>query len=86
MPSDSNSTISGSTSIANNMMIGGGMIGGNGGIIGLNDGRPPPPPHTGLLHMTGNFFIYLYFVCFHFLHGFVFKYFLVLNLKVLFVI
>lgn len=56
MPSDSNSTISGSTSIANNMMIGGGMIGGNGG--GLNtDGRPPPPPHTGLLHMTGKFFI-----------------------------
>lgn len=67
MPSDSNSTISGSTSIANNMMSGGGMIGGNGGIIGMNtDGRPPPPPHTGLLHMTGNFSHFFFFVCFSF--------------------
>ncbi|XP_055693448.1 dystrophin, isoforms A/C/F/G/H isoform X5 [Lutzomyia longipalpis] len=41
------------------MMSAGGMMGANGGpTLGLNhanpngDGRPPPPPHTSLLHMA----------------------------------
>lgn len=24
------------------------------GMMPVNDGRPPPPPHTSLLHMAGN--------------------------------
>lgn len=33
-------------------MSAGGGVGGFG-ILPVNDGRPPPPPHTNLLHMAG---------------------------------
>lgn len=39
----------------NNGIGGVGGIGAMGGIMGSNgDGRPPPPPHSSLLHMAGN--------------------------------
>lgn len=62
----SDSVVNGGTSIPNMGMsmsgnsttsgvIGGGMGGAmGGGILGTNgDGRPPPPPHSSLLHMAG---------------------------------
>lgn len=33
-----------------------GLITGNSGV----DNRPPPPPHTSLLHMTGNLSVRLF--------------------------
>lgn len=62
----SDSTVNGGASIPNmgmsisgNGASGGGIGGGlggamGGGILGTNgDGRPPPPPHSSLLHMAG---------------------------------
>lgn len=34
-------------------VVGNPGVGGGIGIVGVNDGRPPPPPHTSLLHMAG---------------------------------
>lgn len=45
-----------------NIATGGGVVGTNGNGIGVNniaayghngDTRPPPPPHSSLLHMAG---------------------------------
>lgn len=39
----------------NNGIAGIGGVGAMGGLMGSNgDGRPPPPPHSSLLHMAGN--------------------------------
>lgn len=51
----------------NMMGIGGGGVGiGGGAGLGMNlmnDGRPPPPPHTSLLHMAGMVARDLVFLC-----------------------
>lgn len=46
--------MNGGSSLSNNLMSMGGMNVPGGSINASGDGRPPPPPHSSLLHMAGN--------------------------------
>lgn len=48
------SALNGGSALSNNLMSMGGMNAPGGSVNASGDGRPPPPPHSSLLHMAGN--------------------------------